>query len=126
MEVILKKTKISNSILKQCLRATDTDFVNGIVLGWCIYQQLKYIVCYRQDTKSLSKYPMFKEIEFGENFKQEERYKNILDGYWVNVKLGGNYTPVTYSTKDEVEKDFFIACLTKAKNDAESKGQFFI
>ena len=41
MEVILKKTKITNSILKQTLRSTEIDLKIGEILGWCIYDKKK-------------------------------------------------------------------------------------
>lgn len=124
MEVILKKTKISNSILKQTVRATDIDFVNGIVLGWCIYDKMKYIVCYREDIKTLFKYPMFKEIEY--EILSNENNNHKFEGYLIKVRLGGNYVPFSYLIKTEIEKDVFIALFEKAKKDAETKGQFYI
>lgn len=120
MEVILKKTKISNSILKQCLRATDTDFVNGVILGWCIFDKMRYIICYNESSKSLTKYPLFKEIDC------EEFIKNDKKQFSIKVRLGGNYMPISYITNEEIEKDVLISCLKKAKKEAEQKGQFFI
>lgn len=126
MEIVLKKSKITPSILKQTLRSTEIDLNVGEVLGWCLYGKAKYIVCYRSDTKGLSIYPMFKEIEFGKSYAPDDKYSNVEIGYWVKVKLGGNFIPLTYTTKDEKEKNKFIECLNKAKHNAESRGQFFI
>jgi len=126
MEVILKKTKITSSVFKQTLRSTETDLNIGEILGWCLYKNSKYIVCYRSDIKGLSYYPLFKEIEFGKSYAPNEQYVNIEIGYWVKVKLGGNYIPLNYSTKSEDEKNKFIETLTNAKHNAEIKGQFFL
>ena len=117
MEVILKKTKITASILKQALRSTSIDLSVGEILGWCVYGKLgKYIVCYRSDTKGLSIYPMFKDVEAAvEN-----------NAYTVQVKLGGNYTPLNYSCTDENDKNNFVEILKKAKYIAEIRGQFFL
>jgi len=57
MEVLLKKTKITLSILKQALKSNEFDLEMGEVLGWCIAFREKYIVIYRHDTNELS---MFK------------------------------------------------------------------
>lgn len=126
MEVILKKTKITNSILKQTLRSTEHQLKNGEILGWCLHDKIKYIVCYVSNLQELSIYPMFKEIEFGKSYAPNEGYSNVEVGYWVKVKLGGNYIPLQYSTKDENEKDKFIKTLEKAKHLAIVRGQFFI
>ncbi|EKT4502331.1 hypothetical protein JE943_002348, partial [Flavobacterium psychrophilum] len=109
MEVILKKTKITNSILKQALRSTEIDFKVGELLGWCIYDKMKYIVCYRTDIKSLSIFPMFKDLT------TEQRHKSINgnDNFAVNVSLGRNYTPMTYVSKNKEDNDEFVELLKK-------------
>lgn len=119
MEVILKKTKITNSILKQALRSTGTDFKVGEILGWCIYDKMKFIVCYRYDIKCLSKYPMFKDLIVQESQNESEKYA-------VKVSFGRNYTPLTYISKTKEESEEFIELLKKVKQDAETKGQFFV
>jgi len=122
MEVILKKTKITNSILKQSLRSTEIDLRVGEILGWCIYDKMKYIVCYRSDIKSISRFPMFKDLT------TEQRHKAIngFDNFAVNVSLGGNYTPLTYVSKTKEENDSFVSLLKKVKHNAEIRGQFFL
>jgi hypothetical protein len=122
MEVILKKTKITNSILKQALRSTEIDLRVGEILGWCIYDKMKYIVCYRSDIKSISRFPMFKDLT------TEQRHKAIngFDNFAVNVSLGGNYTPLTYVSKTKEENDSFVSLLKKVKHNAEIRGQFFL
>lgn len=127
MEVLLKKTKITNSILKQTLRSTSVDFKKGDILGWCLYGKYgKYIVCYRSDINTLSMYPMFKDIEVGESYAPTEGYTNTKVGYWIKVKLGGNYIPITYTESTKEAKDDFVDTLKKAKHLAEIKGQFYI
>lgn len=126
MEIILKKTKITSSILKQTLRSTEDDLKISDVLGWCIYNKMKYMILYRDDLKSLSKYPIYKEIEVGENRDTSNNYEIIKDGFWVKVKLDGNYVPLSYTCSDESEKDSFIETLGRVKNTALIEGQFFI
>jgi len=118
MKVILKKTTITASIIKQALISTSVDFAAGEILGWCVYGKFgKHIVCYRSDTKGLTTYPMFKDIDA----------KHVADNtYNVEVKLGGGYVPFRYTISGENEKNNFIETLKKAKHIAESRGQFFI
>lgn len=118
MEVILKKTKITASVLKQTLRSTSADFLKGEILGWCVFGNAgKYIVCYRSDTNGLSIFPMFKDI----------KTKEIEDKSWtIDVIIGGNYLPIKYTCSDEKDKEDSLAILKKAKHNAEIKGQFFI
>jgi hypothetical protein len=122
MEVILKKTKITNSVLKQTLRSSEIDLKVGEILGWCLFNKLKYIVCYRSDIKGLSIFPMFKEVEVYPNYKDSIENKTFL----VEVKLGGNYIPLKYTFSDENNKNNFIETLNKAKNCSEIRGQFFL
>jgi hypothetical protein len=126
MEITLKKTKITSSILKQTLRSTEIDMRVGDVLGWCLFGKLKYVVIYRSDVKGLSIYPLFRDIRSGESFAPDDVGSSVLVGYWVKVELGGNYIPITYQTKNEVEKDQFIKLLESIKDRAIVKGQFFI
>ena len=119
MEVILKKTKITNSILKQALRSTEIDFKVGKVLGWCIYDKMKYIVLYRSDINSLSRFPMFKDLV------TQVRHNESLK-FSVVVSIGGNYTPLTYVSKTNEENEEFAILLKKVKRLAEVNGQFFV
>ena len=122
MEVILKKSKITNSILKQTLRSTEVDLNVGEILGWCLFGKAKYIVCYRSDVKGLSIFPMFKEIEVKPKYKDNIENKTFL----VEVKLGGNYLPLKYTCSNENDKTKFVETLNKAKHNAEIRGQFFL
>lgn len=119
VEVILKKTKITNSILKQALRSTETDFKVGEILGWCVYNKEKYILCYRSDIKSLSKYLMFKDII-------NEGYQNMCEKYQLKVSFGGNYMPLFYVSKTKEDSDALFNIFKKVKIDAETKGQIFV
>ena len=69
MEVILKKTKITTSILKQTLRSTEIELGVADVLGWCIYDKQKYIVLYNSATQTRSKFPMFKVTSVDPRYK---------------------------------------------------------
>jgi len=121
MEVLLKKTKITKTILNQTCRSTTIDLKTGEVLGWCFYQGLKYIVIYRSGTKELSKFVLFKDLKASQIDKIDgEHY------YKVEVIIGGKYVPITYTSFTKVESDSFIDLLLFSKNKAISMGQFFI
>lgn len=123
MEIILKKTKLTKSILvDQTIKSTYIDLKVGEILGWCIIKGLKYLVCYRSDTYGLSKYPLFKEIKKQENTKKQSNVKE----YNVEISLGGNYISHNYVFENETDADEFIRIFKKAKMVAEARGQFFI
>lgn len=63
MEVILKKSKITASILKQSLISVQSDFKKSICLGWVFYLKTKYMVLYDPETKVTTKYLVIKSIE---------------------------------------------------------------
>ena len=121
MELMLKKTKITSSILKQSLRSTGHDFLNGEVLGWCVFNGSKYIVCYRSSSCNVSIFPMFKEAKKTSTPKDGSNME-----YRIEVKLGGRYVSLMYYNTNESDADEFIELLNKVKNLAESAGQFYI
>lgn len=125
MEVQLKKTKISKSILSQTVRCSDIDLNIGAVLGWCIFKSTKYIVLYRHDINQLSKFPYFKDIEFGDNY-HDTLSINKISSHWVKIKLYGNYVPLNYNCKTTEEMNIFISSLNQIKLKAETLGQFYI
>jgi len=116
MEVILKKSKITKSILDQSQQATIIDFKQGVILGWVQIGPLKYMIIHRENL--ISKYPIFKEA-VKETFTQNSQIV-------VGVILGGSYIPKTYNCATEEEATKFIEILNLAKNLALSKGQFYI
>ena len=122
MEIILKKTKITNSILKQTLRSTEIDLKLGEILGWCVFNGIKFIVCYRSDVHGLSIFPMFYELI------PEQRFKGIngFDNFAVNVKIGNGFKPLVFVFSTHKENEDFISLLNKIKFKSQSKGQFFI
>lgn len=119
MEVILKKTKITSSILKQSLRSTKGDLASGEILGWCMYNGAKYIVCYLNMIVSI--YPMFVDIVKTSYPKDGSNVE-----YRIEVKLGGRYVSLLYYNNNEDSADAFVSTLKRAKRTAEQAGQFYI
>lgn len=118
MEIVLKKSKITGSILSQTLFAGVTDLKTFDVLGFCIVKEQKWIVLYKSDTKELRKYLMFKEA-----VAETDRSDNPT---WVKVNFGGNWISKSYQTKNEEESQEFIELMNAIKHKSETCGQFFI
>lgn len=116
IEIELKKINLKMSILKQARTSTISDFNQGQVLGWCVISNIKFIVIYVENTKTLSKYQMFKEVKRGV-------YDNKMT---VEVYFTSIYNPARYSVVDTDEQTDFIRLLERIKNNTESLGQFYI
>lgn len=116
IEIELKKINLKMPILKQARTSTISDFNQGQVLGWCVISNIKFIVIYVENTKTLSKYQMFKEVKRGV-------YDNKMT---VEVYFTSIYNPARYSVADIDEQTDFIRLLERIKNNTESVGQFYI
>lgn len=119
MEILLKKSKITKSILNQTLRSTESDLENSEILGWCIHNTIKYIVLYCKDTKILTKFPLFTDILEDPTISGSKRFT-------VSLPFHRKYLPMKFSSTSEEEANQFVKLLEKVKQDAEYKGQFFI
>jgi len=118
MEIILKKSKITNSILAQTITASTSDLKSSDVLGWCVYKKHKYIVLYDSVTNELRKYLMFKEVS------AESKY--TFEPFSVKVYFGIEFNSLHYQTKNELESQELIEQLEEVKQQAIIKGQFFL
>lgn len=110
MEVILKRTKITRSIMNQIVWASVSELKTFDVLGTCIYDGRSYIVLY-SDTM-LRVYPLYKEI--------------VHDDNAVKLIFGGRYVAIHFTTsslKESIELSNFFKEL---KQIALEKGQFFL
>jgi len=117
MEIILKKTKITSSILKQSTGSTLQDLRTGEILGWCMYDKLPRIVCYNATSQTISIYVMYRSLE---------TRCTPRDGHEVIVRLPGNYVPYTYRFENEVDQQEAAEVLERAKASAQEKCQFYI
>lgn len=87
MEVILKKTKITKSIINQSLPAPidaflRTDF-HYDVLGWCMYNDKKIVLLYEKATNQVRTY--FYTPSFGKKYQflERARVQRPEGGGWV-------------------------------------------
>jgi hypothetical protein len=117
MEVLLKKFKITASILAQTLIADVANLKSEFVLGWCIYKKHKYIILYNSLTTELRKYPMPKIVVL--------EYDNYNKKFTVRVEFTEHLTHHIYNMGDETLNDAFAVELKNVKGRAESAGQFF-
>ena len=123
MEVILKKTKITQAILKQAITSTLIDLNKGEILGWCLYKDYRYLVCYRSDINTLTKYLMIDEVTSTPKFYDgKDTGKHTIK---VNF-FHKSFIPKEYISDNETARDEAISILKTAKQVAQTRGQFFI
>lgn len=88
MEVLLKKTKITKSIINQSLSAPidaflRTDFYYD-VLGWCMHNGKRIVLLYEKDTNQVRTY--FYTPSFGKKYQFLEKaivQRPDINGGWV-------------------------------------------
>lgn len=121
MEVVLKKTKITSSILSQSEKATISDMINETIIGWCVFKDNKYIVLYDSVKNLLYKYKFFNNLyEGSESFDGEFQGKFRLK---VIVDFGEDFY-YQFDTKEELKAAEKL--ITSTKKTAIEKGQFYI
>jgi hypothetical protein len=126
MEAYLKKTKITKSVVKQLEISTHTDLEEEIddVLGWCICDGLKYIIiCSKNGMQHrLIKLPYIIKIT------SESQYKDNFGDELHVIKLdfGLKLKPLLCVYSDKQYADKFHKHITRIKNRADVKGQFFL
>lgn len=131
MEVVLKKSKITNSIIKQTLSATEDVLKSADykVLGWCNYvvgkNRYKYILLYNQKTSDLKKYLTFgslKKVHYneyiGRNHSTPEKFNLEI--------ITPNFTTKIHTFEKEAERDSFAKDLEVLKKRAEELGQIYL
>jgi len=118
MEVFLKKSKITSSILNQTFIANVIDLKTAEVLGFCVLKNQKWIVLYKSATKELKKYLMFKEAVAETDHSDKPT--------WVKVNFGGTRVSKSYQTENEGESQEFVKLMDTIKHKAETCGQFFL
>jgi len=117
MEVILKKVKITSSILNQVLILKADDLKSFEVLGYCVLKNDKWIVLYNASTNELRKTLMFKEVLIDNGHSSP---------FHIKVIFPSKYAPRYYDGKNDSDCQEFIKLMNQIKHQAEEKGQFFI
>jgi len=130
MKAILKKYKITKTILQQSLRPTQYEISDLEVLGWCIYKtgkiSISFIVLHDEKKGIIKRIPKIKEIE--ESFL--DAYKGSIyftpKRWEIKIKSAGNYKNVSYYFDNEVDPIAFKSDIESLIEKAEEKGQFYI
>ena len=112
MEVILKKYKITSSILNQTLYANVIDLETADVLGFCVHKDKRWTVLYNSSTNKLRKYYMVKEV--------------IIKPTCVEVNFYDYPITESYPTESESESQELVNLINTIKTKALACGQFFI
>lgn len=109
MEVILKKTKISKSVMDQTTYSYN-GMMLGKVLGWCRIKGSAWIAIYHESEKILTK------IRLYSNFEKEDDF----EGFYI--KIDGNRK----GYRSAEERDLFYNNYKQVKEKALEAGQFYL
>ena len=110
MEIILKKTKITSSILKQTLIANYIDLKTSEFLGWCIHNEICWMVFYKNN--SLSKFPKIKKIV------------ETPDNSLLLIVVSGGEQTYTFTSKEQYNDR--LKMFKELKHSADKITQFYI
>ena len=116
MEILLKKTKITKSILKQVPFATIDSMLNSEVVGYCIDNGSKKIIFYNPTDNSLTWYFYFQEVKPVDDTEFSVKYK---------TPRGSIFQHIIKYTKGDTFKDV-VVFFDNIKHEVEAKGQFYI
>ena len=117
MEVLLKKSKITNSILTQTLEASFSDIKKFKTLGFCVFNKRRYIILYNEDTNELRKFPMIRDV-----IKSPGNQESLI----VKTIFGHNYIPRIFKCEDKEGVEKVMQTFKDIKRHAIANGQIFL
>lgn len=123
MKVEIKKSKITKSILKQIVKY-QID-VNDEVLGWCIIDNMKWMIFYNNVSNLLNKSPLIKSVELVENFERVTPDEKALFYYVKLFFENGHNIMYCFERNLNSAKDF-IKKLENVIKECRNKGQFYV
>ena len=136
MEVILKKTKITKSILEQSLSGNNNLYLghpNYEVLGWCSIIKGKfrydYILLYKKTDNTIVKinYPnskiIYEEEKDEQTLKEGSSYQDWYFPTYYYLKLSDT---TIVRTLDRNTRDESKLKLQKFLREVEQKGQIYV
>lgn len=131
MEIILRKSKITSSIIKQTVKASEEVLKSSDyqVLGWCNYfsgkHAYKYILLYNQQTKDLKKHLFFGKLE--KVYINDYRGRDYYTPEKFNLEIiTPNFTTNVHTFDKEKDRDSFVKDLEIIKKRAEQQGQIYL
>ncbi|MDM1041778.1 MULTISPECIES: hypothetical protein [Empedobacter] len=147
VEVILKKTKITKSILNQSNSLSFKEIDKNNIIGWCFDGKSKIVVSYNNELNTIEKSiflrscsvieitkdnlkPVLKEL----GHDPDDLYYSYEDDFFDKHELLGTYIVNVFSdlnnrlyyldTYSEVEK--FVKQIEEYKSKVESRGKFYL
>lgn len=117
MEVILKKAKLSISLMKQVQTANTSQLIIDDVIGYCIFDKCRWIVFHNPTIGSLNKYKL--------SYTAEALTENLTH-FSVRVNFGYNTMSSIYDLKSAEEAKEFANKMNAIKQRALELGQFYL
>lgn len=112
MEVILKKTKITKSIVNQLEHVNIGELDRYAILGYCVLPKKKIVLLYDSESKRLVYFPLALRVGINSSGKV----------YWVSHQ-GTTSSTRNLSPEQAAE---VVRKLERIVNNARSLGQIFI
>lgn len=130
MEVLLKKTKVTSTIMNQVLRGSNSLYLSNeaySVLGWCIHKNEKKIVLQNQENSLLFLFYPENKSKVVSNNEQEPDGRGgwVFPLYWyLKGECRGNTLSYKFPT-EELAKEARLRYDDFLKQ-VDSKGQFYL
>lgn len=121
MEVLIKKGKITATILRQMPIAQYNELKTFKVLGWC-QSKYKYIVFYNEDTNELRKHLFIDEAVI-EQSTDQKTFQLVVKLY---KPTSGTFGHKFFNCKSRAEAQAGVAIYAEVKAAANNRGQFYI
>lgn len=116
MEITIKKTKITSSILNQITFASYKDIKEFSVIGWCVHQKHRWAVLQNLNSGELRKSIMVEKVLHINEFGTDK----------VQVIFVGNVNSIKYTGDDDRDLDEVFDVYERLKNQTIEMGQFYI
>lgn len=118
MEVLLKKAKITISILRQCPIASLKQLTTFEILGYCNVYGRRWILLYNAETNELTKFILMKSVEpNGPPSRQKPEFV---------IRYFDESNPNHYVAENDAELAGWIEKILAVRDRAFAKGQFYI
>lgn len=121
MDVVLRKTKITKSIMDQMQELPIAQVYTYTNLGWCIHRGIRYMVFFQNETHDIRKYKWIQAVEL-EEYNPEPNIKSCR----VVIKFGPKFIVHTHTNLSLKEAEDLARVTRSAWQDAQMTKQFFI
>jgi len=127
MDVVIKKSKLTASILAQVFILSEQDIFSRkyTALGWCHSKGFNWMV-FQDNENNLKKCLIYSKFIEEDTTEQIDCHGARENRYNLFVRFPGNIADKKFWYKTEREREAFGNCLEDLKTEALQKGQFFI